>query len=394
MSKEEERYYERLPKWPDFDVVDGNIDGLIPSTRIDSWADFQEVLKDERFNHIDTDYIWRGQQHYKYFLTPTLGRVTGDVVKEDVAERHFKHFKLSVRGRLSDSSVVYEKPEELWAIGQHHGLMTPLLDWTGSPYVALFFAFEKIDPDHWVDEKENHSRAIFILNKTFIEKLENEYLKIVEPAKDDHGRLVNQAGLFTLAPYDETLESSLINLLAKNGEDTDDPNNLARFICKVHIPNVGRDGCIQHLRKMNIHHSSLFPDVIGASLYCNEITSEYAVHSKETSEITAKEKDAAREMPESSLPFDAPGVDQIADAMDINDEARMSVSTEQIKGVAEFIVDYVLNHAEVDWWKRDSAKARLRILVRKKLIGITYSEAFLDQAVESAIMRAEELYGH
>ena len=208
----------KIPVWnsenpeQSFDILPEQPSGRIPVTRIEHWRDFSSLLESSFFNRVDEQFIFRGHRRFDWEMTPTLARVTQNgIVTEDIAKRQLEMFRKAIRGRISDHSLLDDEDErehdELWSIGQHHGLMTPLLDWTYSPYVALFFAFAKEDQ---TDEKDNPYRAVYILNKSFISDDDLcPDIRVFEPKKDDHGRLVSQAGLFTFSPYDATIENKL-----------------------------------------------------------------------------------------------------------------------------------------------------------------------------------------
>ena len=408
-------YYKNLPKWPEFDVYDKHIDGLVPASWLNSWEQFHKLVKSYQSSSNDGEYVFRGQHRFDWPLQPTLDRLSTGAIDEEIATKQLRNFRLSVRGRVADSALRNVDDDDVWAMGQHHGLATPLLDWTLAPYVALFFAFLNEDPATWTNDKgesENMSRPIYVLNKTFIEDLatddepdpfRNDYPKIVEPSKDDHGRLVNQAGLFTMAPYGETLESSLLKALTDSGIDIDDPEEVRKYICKIHIPNSPkvRRECLQHLRKMNIHYGSLFPDVIGASGYCNELISEAIENRSRPKSVqaeavaTASATVAVTARPPEEKDFVISETDTVTRALImaliVDESIKGKVPEAKLKEIVKIVLDYVRNKAGVDWYVRDAQLSRLKNIVRRRLKKSQFPDDFVSEAAESISQKAAEM---
>lgn len=411
--------FENIPLWNKngttkrFEVMADKFSGRIPVTRLESWREFAELLECGFFNRPDTQFVFRGHRRADWALMPTLARIpVTNIITSDLANMQLERFKLAVRGRLRDSALVEPGQEdELWSVGQHHGLMTPLLDWTYSPYVALFFAFQKEDSE---DEKDNDYRAVYVVNKTFLKEYEDETtIRVVEPRKDQHGRLVNQAGLFTFSPYDSTIESRLVDFLS--GDDSpderlkkavletetvsperfeDEAEILAGYICKIYIKNDDRDACVRHLRRMNVHHASLFPDLIGASDYCNILTAE----TEQAAEIVRQAAKAAANVsalateplqPPAEVLTAAVGFTQtIEDLLSAPAEAQQ-VEPGRIPLIALELARAIADNKVVDWDKRDAVQARLRNAARVVLRKYGYPQALRELIVEQVLALAK-----
>ncbi|MDY6919157.1 MAG: FRG domain-containing protein [Pseudomonadota bacterium] len=400
----EESYIERIPIWgksdQNFEVMADRYSGRIPVTRIEHWQDFTSLLEDPFFNRPGTQFIYRGHRRWDWSLEPTLARASSNgLISQKLAERQLNHFRHATRGRITDHNLVLEDEEdELWSVGQHHGLMTPLLDWTYSPYVALFFAFAKENPP---EEEDNPYRAVYILNKTFIDDNKRfPTIRVFEPKKDSYGRLVNQAGLFTFSPYDSTIETTLADVLgsedfeddefrtashSRNAEEefSDEPRILAKYICKIYIRNEDREGCIRHLRRMNVHHASLFPDLIGAADYCNLIVAEeekeYEIQ-KYARQLQNRLKALDNQDKEPLFP-DSATVETASDRVTsvartepnlrsdivaaLNEcEYGRSVEPGRTEAIATRLEEEVAKHKVVDWQSRESIQAKIRNAAR------------------------------
>jgi hypothetical protein len=394
--------FEKIPLWsndkPVFEVLADDINGRIPVTRLEHWREFSELLESNFFNRTKTQNIFRGQKRFDWSLAPSLARIpSSGIIDRTLAVSQLDYFRRAVRGRLNDNSLVQsDEEDELWAVGQHHGLMTPLLDWTYSPYVALFFAFSVEDSE---EEKENPYRAVYVLNKTFI--ADDDLcpdIRMVEPRKDDHGRLVNQAGLFTFSPYDSTIENALADTIGseefpdndlKAASEEEEAGIIARYICKIYIKNEDREGCMRHLKRMNVHHASLFPDLIGASEYCNLLVAEERRdYELELSALRIQKElesvdDDVDELPEHVFVGDDKDSPVIASIL--HTHAASQVEPGRIQLIAEKLAKDLDKLKTIDWRIRENIQSQMRTNMRITLRKFGYPIGQRDESI-AAIM--------
>lgn len=256
-----------------------------------SWRYYLEFTCKEMLEH--EAYIYRGQRNESWSLNTTLDRLNVDKPYEYFTSmyKHLDRFKFAVRGRRGTNPEKIESANDWWALGQHHGLATPLLDWSRSPFVAAYFAF--ID----VGSEQDEYRAIYALHKPTIEYKVNDIhvalimdqndkreayekgvtlstedllfitrtplnreVEFVQPLSDENHRLVNQNGLFTVVNKDLTIDE----WVRENFE-----GETSAILIKIMIPERERIECLTTLNRMNINHLTLFPDLDGACKFTN-----------------------------------------------------------------------------------------------------------------------------
>ncbi|MHB8968790.1 MAG: FRG domain-containing protein [Thermoleophilia bacterium] len=271
--------------WTSTGVLDG-----VETISLESHTNFHNYVEEIEDPN---QFIWRGHRRGNWQLESTLHRVfkkIGKSVEREWGDEAFRRggavadhlfsFHYSTRDRQGTPGDLAYNDDQWWAVGQHNGLATPLLDWTSSPYVALFFAFEKEDDLAGM-------RAVLAISKKVIEEKrqsgyrtfsveeyppppetdEERQLRelglrcptFVDPLRGDP-RMISQRGVFTSSKYDDDLETLIKEIFS--GEET-------CALKKILIPNVEREACLKSLNRMNINHLTLFPDMFGSSQYSN-----------------------------------------------------------------------------------------------------------------------------
>ena len=257
-----------------------------------SVSDFFSFIPEKLITR-DHNYGFRGHACDLWKLEPTLARFL-DRIELAFPERR--------NDRVLTTKIVLKKlhdefrknlimnndlPQEhidkmdLWQYGQHFGLPSPLLDWTYSPYVALFFALAQ-DSSIPNDSK----RCVWVINLELIdmlnrlvvdevrpkfkdslspEELLNEQfpvLPVAQEINENNRRIAFQQGFFTKHEYYRSLEVWLTRIVSQLNMKSADRPVLHKYVFKC--TELERIATLDKLDKMNINNRTLFPDIFGS----------------------------------------------------------------------------------------------------------------------------------
>jgi hypothetical protein len=247
-------------------------DPLVPLEPVESWADLKDRLRDQR------GWIFRGECSTEWHLRCSLERSVA-ASKRLTTESDLLFRYQQAAGTYLSSAQIPRLRLDWFASMQHHGAPTRLLDFTRSPYVAMYFAVEDASGPCvvWaVDEQWCRSRALERLrassandaNLTDQEQLvhwiygtQGPWMPclLAMPAgpMQMSARLIAQQAIFLL-PGD--LSSSFEDNLRANADTEDE---LRAHVKRYNIPAIQKGEILNDLRLMNVSRASLFPGLDG-----------------------------------------------------------------------------------------------------------------------------------
>lgn len=180
----------------------------------------------------------------------------------DAALVRFKALALGLPGIRSKDL----DEDEWWALGRHHGLRTPLLDWTRSPFVAAYFAFmeyvERRNPGFQSGQDRpsgvslSANDAVVVWELALLDGVQKAgEFECVTAQADVADRQRAQQGLFTRLNHEIHLD---VGAYLRSRQ-------LGHALRRYELPGSEAGNAIHDLFLMNVSPLSLFPGLDGAA---------------------------------------------------------------------------------------------------------------------------------
>lgn len=237
----------------------------------------------EQLNSLPNHFIYRGHANAEWVLQSSLERIIGTKWSAEEAKK-FEEFSLlnfKPKFHLYDHENIIPDSKLAWlSIMQHYGVPTRLLDFTESPYVALYFALEAYDPhsrndlavfaldytgimDRSIEHISSKDQAFKETRSSIYEKQDGIFETVVDRFSYDiawiaepkqlNARLDRQAGSFLISG----------NRGLRIQEVLDSETYANEFMSKFIINCQLYKNIFDLLRKMNITSKSLYGDLDG-----------------------------------------------------------------------------------------------------------------------------------
>jgi len=237
-----------------------------PLPEIDNWEKFKSFV-----NNLDhRRYIFRGQKIPLRLRTSFHRTGRADLMRflaEDIPTLH-RH--LSQRTTHIFNLTIAEQNGAFFNLVQHHGYPTPLLDWTYSPYVGAFFAYQHVKNSEAAKAHSDDKIRIFMFDQKQWRSVFPQFPKvtgcqphfsIMEFIAIDNERLIPQQSISSVTNLDD------VETYIHTKESPD-----RRYLQVIDLPLSERPRVMRELSVMGITAGSLFPGLDGA---CEELKERF-----------------------------------------------------------------------------------------------------------------------
>lgn len=237
----------------------------------------------EKINRFTNHYIYRGHSDSSWFMQTTLERGADSKFSKEFAEKYERYSKdeFLARFHLYDKENISPETHLEWlSVMQHYGVPTRLLDFTTSPYAALYFSLETYDtstrPDialFCIDYTALMEKSLGLISKEdnnfresrdsirgkqdkifdeYVDRFNRNILWVTEPQRLN-ARIDRQAGCFLVSG---NKGKKIIDLI--ESEEYKEVDML-----KIIYPGNKIESIFALLRKMNISGKSIYGDLNG-----------------------------------------------------------------------------------------------------------------------------------
>lgn len=234
-------------------------------------------------NVLPNNFIFRGHANSLWKLQSTLERILGEKWSAEYA-RKFESYSLDAfksKYHIYSGNEHVPKSKLSWlSVMQHYGVPTRLIDFTSSPYIALYFALEAYFP------LSKHDLTVFAIDYSALMQKSIEYIQnkdrefketrfsiecqkdlvfdnvvdrysydiawVTEPI-ELNARIDRQSGTFLISGNLEKPIEAVLNLPLYDNVP----------IVKITIPPHLYEGIFVALRKMSINSKSIYGDLSG-----------------------------------------------------------------------------------------------------------------------------------